>query len=247
MGTPYKGTRITSYLWGETGKIVVLVHGWESSSRIYESFVAPLLSAGYRVVAIDGPAHGFSSLRQTNLFDFGDALHAVLENLKKVGEVHALVGHSFGGSSLINMLYRKGKPKFVKKIAIIASPSRLDKIFYYFFNHMRLPKAVTREFEILLRQKFGIEVEDLNVTNWVQKLQIDNILVIHDVQDKVVAPQEAEVLVASGEKFTLLLTEGLGHNRIMKDRDVINHILSYLDEESAVLSSAEGRQYQKAL
>ena len=167
MGIPYKNSRVTTYMWGETGKIVVLVHGWESSSRIYESFVAPLLSAGYRVVAIDGPAHGFSSLRETNLFDFGDALHAVLQRLEKIGEVYALVGHSFGGSSLVNMLHRKRKPAPLAKVVIIASPSRLDNIFYYFFNHLRLTKAVRREFEILLRQKFEVNLDDLKVTNWV--------------------------------------------------------------------------------
>ena len=247
LGIPYKNSRISTYLWGETGKIVVLVHGWESSSRIYESFVVPLVDVGYRVVAVDGPAHGNSKLRQTNLFDFGDALHEVLKSLEKVGEVHALVGHSFGGSSLINMLYRKGKPASLKKVVTIASPSRLDNIFYYFFNHLRLPTAVRREFKILLREKFEVNLEDLKVSNWVPKLQIDNILVIHDAQDRVVAPQEADALVASGDNLTLMLTEGLGHNRIMKDPGVIRKILFYLHEKSAVTNDVESKLYQKAL
>jgi len=247
LGTPYKNSRITSYMWGEKGKIVVLVHGWESSSRIYESFVIPLLNSGYRVVAIDGPAHGYSKLKQTNLFDFGDALHEVLKSLEKVGEVHALVGHSFGGSSLVNMLCRKGKPEFLKKIVIIASPSRLDKVFTYYFNFMRLPKSIVKQFEIQLNRKFGVGLGDLRVAKWASKLQTDNILVIHDEDDKVIPAREAEILVASGDNFTHRVTKGLGHNRIMKDPEVISNILSYLQEESAVVDGAATKLHEKAL
>lgn len=244
MGTPYKGTRITSYMWGESGKIVLLVHGWESSSRIYESFVVPLLTAGYRVVAIDGPAHGDSKLKQTNLFDFGDALHAVLKRFEAIGEVYALVGHSFGGSSLVNMLYRKGKPGSLQKIAIIASPSRLDRVFYYFFRYMHLPKTVIHNFKTLLHQKFGVSMEALNVANWASELGMDNILVIHDVHDKVIRCEEAEVLVASGGNFTPLFTEGLGHNRIMKDPDVIKNVVAYLYKKPALIADVS-REHQK--
>lgn len=246
IGTPYKNTRITSYMWGEKGKIVLLVHGWESSSRIYESFVLPMVKAGYRVVAIDGPAHGGSSLKETNMLDFGDALHAVIKNFEKIGEIYAMIGHSFGGSSLINMLYRKGKPPFLEKIVLIAIPSRLDNIFNHFFQYLQLPKSVIYQFKILLREKFNLKIEDLDVKNWIPQLRLSKILVLHDIHDKVIPSQEAEELASSGDNFNLLLTEGLGHNRIMKDQDVINNIISYLHELPAVTDQKRQVNYQNA-
>jgi pimeloyl-ACP methyl ester carboxylesterase len=231
MGTAYQKTRIRSYMWGHTGKIVLLVHGWESSSKIFESFIIPILNAGYRVVAMDGPAHANSSQKQTNMIDFGDALYTVLKRLEKSGGVYAIVGHSFGGSSLINMLYRKSKPRSLKKIVLIAIPSRIDHIFYDFFKFIRLSSNAVEEFKILMESKFGLKIEGLKVNNWVDNLEIEKVLVVHDRNDKVISYRETESLVNDWKNARLILTEGLGHNRIMKSADVIENIIQYCDQE----------------
>jgi alpha-beta hydrolase superfamily lysophospholipase len=54
-------------------------------------FVFPLLSAGYRVIAYDQPAHGVSEGRLTGLPDFSDALAEIAWHH---GEVRAVTGHS---------------------------------------------------------------------------------------------------------------------------------------------------------
>lgn len=231
MGTAYKNTRIRSYMWGHTGKIVLLVHGWESSSRIFESFILPLLNAGYRVVAIDGPAHANSSQKQTNMIDFGDALYKVVNRLEKSGGVYAIVGHSFGGSSLVNMIYRKSKPQTLKKIVLIAIPSRIDRIFYNFFKYINLSATAVDEFKKLMGSKFDLNIENLTVSNWLDNLDLKEVLVVHDKNDKIISFREAESLVNSWKNSRLILTEGLGHNRIMKSAAVIRDIIEYCDPE----------------
>ena len=233
-GTAYRDTRIRGYMWGNTGKIVLLVHGWESSSRIFESFVSPLLASGYRVMAIDGPAHADSTQKQTNMVDFGDALYKIVQRLEKSGGVYALIGHSFGGSSLINMLYRRSTPGTLKKIVIIASPSRIDNIFSNFFQYLHLPERVIKEFKILMAKNFNLKIEDLKLENWVHDLSLDKVLIVHDRNDKIIPYKEAEALVQAWKKSRFLLTEGLGHNRIMKNPEVIDEIINYLQEEETI-------------
>src|SRR5688572_2988678 len=40
------------------GPTILLVHGWGERASAMGAFIAPLTSAGYRVVAIDLPGHG---------------------------------------------------------------------------------------------------------------------------------------------------------------------------------------------
>ena len=54
------------FAWG-AGPSVLLVHGWEGRGAQLGALVDPLVAAGYRVVALDGPAHGDSPGRLSTL------------------------------------------------------------------------------------------------------------------------------------------------------------------------------------
>lgn len=55
---------VAVYEWGPgSAPAVVLVHGWELRTSFWRAWVPLLLAAGYRVVALDGPAHGASGGR----------------------------------------------------------------------------------------------------------------------------------------------------------------------------------------
>ena len=56
---------------------MLLAHGWGGHAAQMRGFVFPLLSAGYRVIAYDQPAHGVSDGRLTGLPDFADVLAEV--------------------------------------------------------------------------------------------------------------------------------------------------------------------------
>lgn len=103
---PTADVTIDYFAAGE-GRPVVLVHGITESRRTWDPLVAPLIAAGYRVVAIDLRGHGDSS--RTAPYDLatmaGD-LGAVLvhEGLDDA----LLVGHSLGGA--VVSAYAAGGP-----------------------------------------------------------------------------------------------------------------------------------------
>lgn len=225
---PYKDGKVWAYMWGFTGNIVMLIHGWESGPQAYERFIAPLVSSGHRVVAIEGPAHGASVKRQTNMIDFGNALNAVMTRLEKSGPVTSLVGHSFGGATQIQMFTRFSTPEALEKVVMIASPSRIDQIFKNFFVMVQLPKVAQKQFEDLLRQIFQLEIENMQVTNWIASIPHIQSLLIHDRQDKIIPFEESENLVTYWPMAKLIETEGLGHNRIMKSEHVVESVVNFL-------------------
>ena len=230
LSVPYKDGKVWAYMWGFTGDIVVLVHGWESGPQAYGKFIVPLVGAGYRVVAIEGPAHGWSLQRQTNMIDFGNAINAVLTRLEKSSRVKAMVGHSFGGSTLAQMFTRFPTPPTLEKIVMIASPSRIDQIFKNFFNLIQLPEVAQRHFSALLKHIFDLEIESMQVTNWTASIPHIKGLLIHDRQDTIIPFEESENLVTHWPLATLTETEGLGHYRIMKSEYVADNIVRFLSQ-----------------
>src|SRR5688572_31605097 len=95
----HKGRAIALWEWGWQDRhapAVLLAHGWGGNAAQMRAFAFPLLSAGYRVVAFDQPAHGVSDGKLTGLPDFADVLGAVAGYH---GGIEAVIAHSLGGAA----------------------------------------------------------------------------------------------------------------------------------------------------
>src|SRR5688572_15352097 len=91
------GLKLSYRDWGGAGTTVLLLHGLASSSRIWD-FVAPILRARFRVLALDQRGHGRSD-RPDSSFDFGTYVADLVGLLEELGlERSVLVGHSWGGN-----------------------------------------------------------------------------------------------------------------------------------------------------
>lgn len=105
--------------WGE-GQPVVLIHGWPSTSQMWEYQLGPLAEAGLRVIAYDRRGFGRSSV-PFKAYDYdalaGD-LNALLEELDLNGVT--LVGFSMGGGEVARYLSRYGSAR-VSKVVLISS------------------------------------------------------------------------------------------------------------------------------
>ena len=94
-----------------TGKVVVLLHGFTESQKIWKNF-AKKLSAKYRVITIDLPGHGKSespgAVHSMELM--ANVVFAVLKKLK-AGKC-MMIGHSMGG--YVTLAFAEKYPKKLK-------------------------------------------------------------------------------------------------------------------------------------
>jgi pimeloyl-ACP methyl ester carboxylesterase len=93
--TKYKNEKVTFYDKGK-GKVVVLLHGYLGSHKIWEKTIADL-SRSYRVIAIDLPGHG-----NTDCVGYAHSMELMAKCVKSVLDFlklkkYVLVGHSMGG------------------------------------------------------------------------------------------------------------------------------------------------------
>src|SRR5688572_2804779 len=109
------------------GPIVVLIHGWPLSHRMWEGQVNALTAAGYRFVAYDRRGFGLSG-RPTGGCDY-DTFASDLNDVLTALDLHdvTLAGFSMGGGEVARYLGRYGSDRVRKAMLIAAVPPFLLK------------------------------------------------------------------------------------------------------------------------
>lgn len=212
--------------WGE-GPAVLLVHGWNGRGTQMGSFIGPLLRAGYRVVAVDAPGHGDSSGRQCSVLAAAAALQAVA---REMGPFHAAITHSFGCACLLVAVSRGLE---LRRAVCIGPPNRLEWLAERFADALTLPPSVRKAMLAQLEARYGADIwEQVGADTLAAKLPFPG-LIIHDRQDAQVPWQLAAEIAAAWPQGELVLTEGLGHNRILYHRDTIRRVVAFVSAQPA--------------
>ena len=120
--TAFKNGKINYTIEGN-GSAVVLLHGFLEDLGMWANF-SKLLSAKYKVIAIDLPGFGKSSVfdKTHQLHFMADAVHAVLENEQV--ENCIMTGHSMGG--YVTLAFAEKYAKKLKGLVLFHSQAAAD-------------------------------------------------------------------------------------------------------------------------
>lgn len=163
MKFEYRGASMYYERCGETGRPLVLLHGWGGS---HES-MAPLmrdLSENRRVLAVDFPGHGQSSETPEpwEVTEYTEMTAALLEREGFAGA--DIIAHSFGGR--VTLLLAATRPELVNRLLLTGCaglPNRPDgKVSARTKRYKRLRGMADNAFT---RALFGSKVDD-----WKEKL-----------------------------------------------------------------------------
>lgn len=218
---------IAVYSWG-AGPAILLVHGWSGRGAQIGAFVDPLVTAGYRVIAFDAPAHGRSAGEDTNMPEIGDV---ILELVRQHGPLHAVIAHSFG---VLATLYAIGEGLSVARVICISPPSSIEGLVDKFAQGLSIPTTALEVMRALFEARFGMDLwQRFSPVRLAQTATIDA-LIVHDDTDREVPWQEGEALAKAWPGARMLRTSGLGHRRILRDPQVIAEVIAYVKNESEV-------------
>ncbi len=221
---PFRGSRLAAWAWGPRQGLaptVLLLHGWGGRAGQLRGFVEPLISAGFRVVAYDGPAHGMSGGRRASILDFAEALEAVAS---RVGPVHGLIAHSMGCAGAAVAL---AGGLDIQRACFIAPPSRARTYYEDFLRFLGLPEAWIPDFARRFARRRGFTWDQLEVPAVAPALETA-LEVFHDLEDREVAFAEGQAIAAAWPGAGLRPTRGLGHRRILKDAAVQREAVAFL-------------------
>jgi len=228
----HKGRHIATWTWGSRdAPAVLLVHGWGGAATQLRRFVFPLTTAGYRVIAYDQPAHGLSGGSLTGLPDIADVLAEVAWHH---GGVEAVVAHSLGGAAAAFALAR-GLP--LRRAVLVSPPADLLGYSRRFARWHWIPESVRSAMQAAIEERFGVRWSEFELPRMAPRLSAQA-LVIHDRSDRVVPWTQGQKFARHWPGARLLLTEGLGHGRILEDEEIVRAAADFIAGRSKVADLA---------
>ena len=198
------------------------MHGWSGRGTQLGSFVKPLVDAGFRVVSFDGPAHGDSTGKQTNLYEFANVILSLKDYC---GPFDAAITHSFGGPCL-TMAIKNGLN--ILRVVSISPPSKMEGLVKKFGSALSIPKKAEKDLIRRIENVFGLNVwEEISMLSHVRELSIPA-LVIHDEDDVDIPWQDGETIAHAWNNAKFLKTSKLGHRRILRDPSTIEAAIDFI-------------------
>jgi pimeloyl-ACP methyl ester carboxylesterase len=190
------------------------------------------LSRGLSVVAFDAPGHGRSSRGLSSAVQFARALHAVAD---ATGPVHGVVAHSLGGCA-VALALRDGLP--VARVVLVASPVNPPAWIEPFAARFGIPPHVVDRLKRRSERRLGLLWDDLHLPALVASLR-QPLLVIHDEHDQEVPLSDGAAIAEAWPGGRLHQTAGLGHNRVLRDPEVIARAVAFVVEDAPRPSGGE--------
>lgn len=220
------GTTIIGHRWNKgKEKKVLIVHGFESSSKNFDRYIMPLVKKGCEVLAFDAPAHGLSGGKQVNLLIYVKMLHHIHD---LYGPFHGYLSHSFGGLAVTHFLENVPHDENVKLVLIAPATESISAIDS-FFKILQLGTDIRKEFDQLIYDKAGVTPDHYSIRRAIKNIKA-RILWFHDEDDELTPITDAlRVKDENHEHIEFVITKGLGHRKIYRENKVVKRSVEFCD------------------
>ncbi len=143
---------------------------------------------------------------------------------------HAVIAHSFGVPCVLFALQQQ---RFARRVVAFSTPATLEGLVEKFAGSLALSPRTVQILRDMLVQRFGEDVwTRFSVQNMARSIGLPA-LVIHDRDDRDVPWQEGDAVARAWPHARFLRTEGLGHRRILRDLEVIDRVVRFLEPSGA--------------
>jgi pimeloyl-ACP methyl ester carboxylesterase len=219
---PTPAGELASWQWGDGERpLVLMVHGWEGRGSQLGAFAAPLVAAGFKVLAFDAPAHGDSPGELTHIRLLTEALQAAG---RLHGPLHAVIGHSWGAAGA-TMLVAQGV--IPRGLVMLAPPlwqkGRVERTA----RRLGLDAATQVMFLAQLQQLVGWTYEQMDMRPVARRSPCP-LLVFHDPADENTSFADSQEFTAQWAGSRLVPCPGRGHYRILVTAEVIAGTVDFI-------------------
>jgi len=223
---------IVRYEWGAGEKVVLLVHGWRSRASRFAEIGSALVERGYTVVSFDARGNGDSAGTRTHALEYAEIAAQLGQ---RYGVFDAIIAHSLGAVAAF-VAVRRGTR--TRRLVTIGAPHNFDSVIRTFTTAVGMPPAASRSLKRRIdrwARPLGVDVRRELVSELDPTAYTTPLLVVHDSGDRE-APLEQAMLIVEAHTGPVetLITDGLGHNRVLSDPTVIERITRFVEAPTPV-------------
>jgi len=221
----YENVTLQGYRWGrKSHPIVLLVHGWSTTSQSMSHFTDILLKHHYQIVSYDALRHGETKGKFSDLSNWADSVHAVMRH---IGPVECIIAHSFGGAA-VTVASKLGLE--TKKLVFVAPIHDVISVSENFAKQLHIPAGIVKKMRDYTWknneknfQKYGKDWRDIFTSDFHVPT-----LIFHDEGDKEIGIEHSQYLCKRWTWATLKQTTQLGHRAILDDETVVKNTLAFI-------------------
>lgn len=215
------------------GPLVYLLHGWGGWRGQFAPIGRALAARGFRAVLIDAPNHGDSGGGTLGagigtLPDFTLTLEAVVREL---GPAYAVVGHSLGGGCSAFAILEGLEASRAVFIAPAVDPEAFTKELAAMLGYGE--RIRTRMMDIAMRRTGYAPPDFVLPAQLAARGDLPAALILHDAEDPVIPVSDGRTMAASWRGARLVVTSGLGHNRILRHEASAEAVADFIAGDEA--------------
>ncbi|KTD17424.1 alpha/beta hydrolase [Legionella jordanis] len=211
-------------------KKVLITHGWMSRAAYMIRLIHSLRQHGYEVYALDFPAHGEAKGVQ---LPWTDAVLLLNQVINQLGPFYAVIGHSFGGSMLLNTLnlaqqFPQWQLNFEpERVVLISSPTRMRVPVSKLARKLKLSRQGFLFLRELFQQHAMTDLKCLDFHHFISRSNIP-VLCLHGDKDDSIVPIESIVFCEQYPHGHLALLPGANHVDVLWDERVEKTVGQFL-------------------
>lgn len=213
-----------------SAKKILITHGWMSRSAYMVGLIKLLHKQGFDVYALDFPAHGEAKGLQLT---WSDAAAILRRTLNHFGPFYAVIGHSFGGSMLLNTLnlanqqseWHLSTPP--DRVVLLASPTRMRTPVNQLARQLKLSAKGYILLRNFFREQSPVDLKQLAFSHYTKKAKTP-FLCIHGKDDDFISPKESIIFCEKYPHASLSLLPNLDHISILMDTRVEKIVTHFL-------------------
>ncbi|MFC4338072.1 alpha/beta fold hydrolase [Salininema proteolyticum] len=229
----FGSTELWGWEWDRTGgegPLAFAFHGWGGCTGDTQRLAEVMVDNGYRVISFDSPSHGNSGPgrlgeKSSHGVEVIETWTALMEHY---GIPDVALAHSFGCFSAVEALQEVGAPMEETGLILVAPWTGGPRAFYdTLSSYVSIgPRAIKRFMPKLDRvTESAISTIDLTA----QEVPSPT-LVLHDTWDRPNPVKYGQKLADAWPNAELVVSEGLGHRRILADPSAIAAVERFLKD-----------------
>jgi alpha-beta hydrolase superfamily lysophospholipase len=213
-------------------KKILITHGWISRAAYMARLIQALFQQGYEVYALDFPAHGDAKGLQ---LPWTDAVAILKDTINQHGPFFSVIGHSFGGSMLLNTLNISGQlPQWhlrhkPQRAILIASPVQMRGTVNQHAKRFKLSGQAYLQLCQFMQQQAAFDIKLVGLNHFIAQSPDVPFLCIHGEKDETISPKESIEFCKKYRNSRLCLLPDANHASVLLDNRVEQIVCDFLE------------------